>query len=357
MQGYLVTNSADGIRTFHGELNDSTVTKSLTGTPATGDGWNLVGNPYPSNIDLSSTLDWTHLDKVVYYYDHAAGNYKPYPITVGFGLGSQYVPSMQGFFVHVNPGFTSGTLKFTDDNRTTAGTVYFYKDLPNDLLWLKVDGNAGMNDEVIVYFRSDVTSGYDQDIDCIKLNGADVAPQLCAISSDDYKLTIDALPFAGLNTVVPLEFNVSSNGTGDYSITASKYEGFSYGTTITLEDKKKSKMQELMTNPVYIFNYEDGEDPARFFLHFYHPPFGINDQDKEKNILIYSFNHDVYLKDLTGNPEKGDFYLYNVMGQEISHKPVSAIILNKYTFNLPVGYYVVRVITNDKTYNGKVYLD
>jgi hypothetical protein len=65
----------------------------------------------------------------------------------------------------------------------------------------------------------------------------------------------------------------------------------------------------------------------------------------------------VYLKDLTGNPEKGDFYLYNQMGQEISHKLVAGIPLNKYSFNLTDGYYIVKVITKDKTYNGKVYID
>jgi hypothetical protein len=357
MQGYFLSNSGDGIRTFHGKLNDSTLTKSLTNTQSAGDGWNLVGNPFPSEIDLSTTLDWTNIDKVVYYFDHAAGNYKPYPITAGFGLGSQYIPSMQGFFVHVSPGFTSGNLKFTDDNRTNTGTVNFYKDLPDDLLWLKVDGNTEMNDEVIVYFRSDVTGGYDQDIDCFKLNGAVSAPQLCAVSSDNDKLTIDALPFTGDHTVVPLEFNVLSGGSGNYSITATKMESFPAGTRITLEDKKTDSSHALITNPVYNFNYTEGENPARFLLHFYSPFYGINDQGKNNDLLIYSFDHEVYLKDLTGTPGKGDFYLYNMIGQVIAHEPVAEISLNKFTFCLPNGYYIVRVIKKDKTYYGKVYLD
>jgi hypothetical protein len=63
------------------------------------------------------------------------------------------------------------------------------------------------------------------------------------------------------------------------------------------------------------------------------------------------------VKDLTGIPEKGDFYLYDMMGKKITEKPVADISLNKYTFNLPDGYYIVRVITKDNTHNCKVYLD
>jgi hypothetical protein len=74
-------------------------------------------------------------------------------------------------------------------------------------------------------------------------------------------------------------------------------------------------------------------------------------------LYIYSFNHEVYVKDLSGNPEYGDFYLYNMMGQEISHELLSDISLNKYTFSLPDGYYVVRVKIKNRTYIKKVYLN
>jgi len=365
LQGYIVNNQTSGIRTFQGQLNDGTVQKTLTRHLASPKpGWNLVGNPYSSEIDLNTTLDWTNVDKIVYYYDMVAGNYLAYiGGPYGFGLGTRYVPSMQGFFVHVFDGGppnyinTSGIIKFTDANRTTIGTVNFYKDEPDDQLWLKAEGTAGLNDQAIVYFRPDLTSGYDQDLDAIKLPGAEGAPQLYAVASDNTNLTIDGLAFEGINTVVPLEFYVT-NGSGNYSITASKLESFRYGTNITLEDKKTRKTQELMANPTYTFSYSGGDGRDRFLLHFYNPFYGIDDQVKDQQDLqIYSSGHDVYVKDLTGNPEKGDLYLYNQMGQEISHKLVAGITLNKYTFDLLNGYYIVKVITKDKTYNAKVYLD
>ena len=365
LQGYIVSNPVAGIRTFRGQLNDGTVQQTIyRHLSSAKKGWNLVGNPYVSEIDLNTTLDWTSVDKIVYYYDMVAGNYLAYiGGPYGFGLGTRYVPSMQGFFVHVYDGGppnynnTSGIIKFTDANRTTIGTVNFYKDEPDDQLWLKAEGTAGLNDQVIVYFRPDLTNGYDQDFDAIKLPGAEGAPQLYAVASDNTNLTIDGLAFEGINTVVPLEFYVT-NGSGTYSITASKLESFRYGTNITLEDKKIRKTQELTANPTYTFSYSDGDARERFLLHFYNPFYGIDDQVKEQQDLqIYSSGNDVYVKDLTGNPEKGDFYLYNQMGQEITHKLVAGITLNKYTFDLPAGYYIVKVITKDKTCNGKVYIN
>ena len=364
LQGYLVSNpNTGGVTTFHGQLNDGTLQQTLynhtAAPPATaGEGWNLAGNPYPSEIDLNTTLNWTNIDKVVYYYDQAAGTYKPYNATTHVGTGSRYVPPMQGFFVHVSSGFSSGTLQFTDNNRTTTGNMTFYKDTPSEMLKLKVEAANGMNDETIVYFQSDMTAGYDQGTDCIFLTGADGAPQLNAVTSDNMKVTIEALPFAGINTVVPLEFTVNSDISSNYTLTASNLETFRLGTTITLEDKKTNTSQLLTTNPVYQFTFSNGDSPSRFLLHFYNPFYGINDKIKDQpDLQIYSFDHEVYLKDNSGHPDTGDCYLYDIMGNEIMHSPIAALTVNKYTVNLPNGYYIVRVITRDKIINNKIFIN
>ena len=134
-------------------------------------------------------------------------------------------------------------------------------------------------------------------------------------------------------------------------------ESFKTGTVISLEDRKLNKTQDMMVNPTYNFTYTKGDDRARFLLHFYNPYFGIPTAEQQRGLEIYSYGHDVYLKDLTGNPVKGDMFIYNIVGQEIAHEQVFDISLNKYTFSLTNGYYIIRVITKDKTYNSKVYLD
>jgi hypothetical protein len=363
LQGYAVSANGDGVRTFHGELiiGNQTTTPALTRTVNLGWGWNLVGNPYASPVDLNSSfITWNHVDAQAYYLDQAAGNYKVWPATnpYGYGLGTRYPLSMQGFFVHVTEGQTSGSITWTNTARTFTSDHIFYKNSVPDLLWMKVEKSTGLNDEIIVCFNPLSTNNIDKDIDCSKINGDPEAPQLYSVTPDESRLSINTMPFAGINTEVPLEFYVETPvGDGNYSITASNLESFRAGTTIALEDKKLQSTQDLTVNPVYNFNYAAGDDPARFVLHFRNPFYGVEDPGTVSDLQIYSYGDNVYLKDLTGNPENGVLYLYNMMGQEVAHKTVSAISLNKYTFNLPDGYYVVRVITKDKIYNCKVYLD
>jgi uncharacterized repeat protein (TIGR01451 family) len=363
LQGYIVSNPTAGIRTFQGQLNDGTMQQTLLRhTTSARPGWNLVGNPYPSEIDLNTTLDWTNVDKVVYYYDMVSGNYLAYLANpYGFGLGTRYVPSMQGFFVHVYDGGppdynnASGIIKFTDDNRTTIGTVTFYKDLPDNLLMLEVNGNNDLKDQAIIYFNPELSSGFDQDLDAVKLAGAMGSPQLYAVASDNTQLTIDGLAFEGINTTVPLEFYVN-NATGNYSITASKLESFRPGTQISLEDKKSNTTQVLNTNPTYNFSYSEGDDPARFLLHFHNPYFGIEDKRESQQCIIYSQGNNIYIKDPGGKELKGTVRVINLIGQVVATLPISGGDLKFLNMNLDEGYYIVEVINQNNTYHSKVYI-
>ena len=244
--------------------------------------------------------------------------------------------------------------------RTATHDTNFYKNTQstNDVLWLTAEGPTGMTDETVVYFRPDASGGYDQPFDCQKLWGSENALQLYSNTSDNVQLAVNAMSFGGVNTVVPIGFTIfTSNASGIYSMTATKFESFRTGTSITLEDLKAQKTQELTVNPVYNFTYTDGDNPARFLLHFNNPFFGINDQVTNKDLQIYSYGHVVYLKDLTGKPGKGEMFVFSMIGQEIAHYPVADIQLNKYNFNLPNGYYIVRVISKDALYTGKIYLN
>ena len=209
----------------------------------------------------------------------------------------------------------------------------------------------------MICFRPDATSGYDADFDCFKLYGDSEAPQLYSVTPGSSKLTVNSLPFEGVNTVVPLGFSVDTLGNGSYSITASNLESFSAGSTITLEDTKEASSQELIANPVYTFNYTTGEDPSRFLLHFYNPAYGIDNQSKPGSMQIYSVRHDIYLKDLTGNRISGEVHIYNMLGQEISIQTISGQgSLSKITLNSKTGYYLVKLITSSNTYSGKVFI-
>ena len=361
LQGYAVNAQGNGVRTFHGQLltGNQTTAPALTRTVNLGWGWNLVGNPYASPIDVNSAgITWNNVDAWVYYLDRAAGNYKAWPTTnpYGYGPGTRYPLSMQGFFVHVTEGQSTGTISFTNAARTFTSDHIFYKDQVQDLLWLKAEGITGMNDEIIVCFNPGTTNNIDPAVDAVKLTGDKEAPQFSSVTPDQSHLSVNTMPFAGINTVVPLDFYVESNGTGNYSITASNLETFRSGTRITLEDKMTNTNQVLSENPVYNFSYTEGENSSRFLLHFFNPYFGIDEMKDSQELAIYSYENNIYVKDITGKDMKGQMMVYNLVGQDVATRTLTGGTLNKFSMNLEQGYYVVEVFSNDKVYHGRVYL-
>jgi hypothetical protein len=357
-QGSVATPTHDN-HYFIGTLNTEVGAKALSLSGATTVGWNLVGNPYPSAIDFDLVPAWTNVAKFVWYLNKSTGNYMVYPVNGLGATGSRFIPSMQGVFVYATG--TSPSIIFPNSARVHDNSVPYYKEYQTsndlDVMYLKAQGNGKESyDMASIVFRDFATGNYDT-YDAQKLYGDAQAPQLFTLSSDNASLTINSLPFAGRNTTIPVNFTVPENGTGAYSLTASKLENFHPSTTITLEDKKESKMHDLKANPVYSFDYTHGDDPARFLLHFYNSSYAVNDLDGQNEMKIYSNGNTVYVKDFTGHPVTGDLYMYNMVGQEVMHQQVAAIAINNFNVSLPGGYYIVRVITKDKTFNSKIYLN
>jgi hypothetical protein len=137
MQGYSnwTPNGSPLLVTFTGPLHNGPfsipVTRNTTQTDA---GWNLVGNPYPSSLDWDAA-GWTktNVNNTIYYYSGSGGtsNYKYYIGSggetpgVGTNGGTKYIPPMQGFFIHVNSGNTTGTLGVSNNERVHSNQAYY----------------------------------------------------------------------------------------------------------------------------------------------------------------------------------------------------------------------------------------
>jgi hypothetical protein len=319
------------------------------------DGWNFVGNPFPSATDIE---DWgwtfTNLDPVIYYYDGL--QYKPYNRLTRAGNGSRYTPPMQGFFVHVdatNPTNTSGTISVNNSARY-HNIIPFYKEIPDysDLLILNAYGN-GISDESWVNFNESATLNFDSQFDAYKLYGVEAAPQLYSIIPGT-KAAINVLPWTGINQLVSLGFSCGLSGS--YSITANNLSSFKEGVKVYLEDKLTGgPLQDLTTEPTYEFNYSAGEDPGRFILHFTNNYFGVQ-QVTGNNLQIYSFEDYMYVKNNAGGITYGEVSVYDLMGRLIFQSELQNIAVNKYRMNVVEGYYLVKVVTATDTYNQKIYL-
>ena len=200
-------------------------------------------------------------------------------------------------------------------------------------------------------FNNQASSGYDGDFDVRKMMGDDAAPQLYCLDSGE-KLSIDVLPYSTKEVVVPVNLKVGKDE--NYTISV-KENTFVPTVSILLEDTKTSQTTNLQTQSNYSFSAAVTDSPDRFRLHF-GGALGIKDNAQNNPIRIYSANNSIYVANTTGNMIKGKLFVYNLMGQQLMQQELGSGALTKVNLNCSTGYYLVKVVTSDNAYSGKVFL-
>ena len=134
-------------------------------------GWNLIGNPYPSQIDWDASSGWSkaNVDNAIYFTDNETGTNISYVagISIPPGQANGVISSGQAFWVHAANG--SGSLQSTEQVKTTA-TQRFYKG-ETEISQIKItvfDEPHYQNDMCILHFQNGATAGYDKDFDAKK---------------------------------------------------------------------------------------------------------------------------------------------------------------------------------------------
>jgi hypothetical protein len=320
------------------------------GTDASIDGYNLVGNPYPSAIDWDATTGWTktNVDNAIYFFKTNA--YASYVNGTGTNGGSQYIPAHQGFFVRrTQPNFAPGTIKMDNDVRV-HNTTAFYKSLNNNTLRLKVEGN-NYSDETVMRFSENGSTGFDQNDDAYKMFGYPEVPQLYTKTVDGALLSINTNYSLIDSASVPLLVKVGVNGT--YTITASEISSFNTNVLIVIEDNKNGISQILNTNPIYSFYADTLDAPNRFTVKFITNTNKVEDNDDGDMILFVS-NKDLYVNLSSVNTQNANLEVFNLSGQIIMNKLIFTNQLNTIHTELPVGCYLIRISNNSVLKTSKI---
>lgn len=126
------------------------------------DGWNLVGNPYPSAIDWSST-SWTKPSNVgVTLYilnptNNQWGAWSPFAGSVN-GCSNQ-IASGQAFMVKVNG---AATLNFVEPIKINAPSVGLFGKSENpNTIKIKLMDTTFVSDEAVVFYNENAIAGMD----------------------------------------------------------------------------------------------------------------------------------------------------------------------------------------------------
>ncbi len=344
--------ATDGIRSFTGTLNTGDQSIALSGTIINSvfNGWNLVGNPYPSTINWDA-VGWTktNIDAAIYFRSN--GNYVSY--AAGLGDATPYIPPMQAFWVRVTPGQTSGTLISTNDVRVhNAHNTYKDLTLINTLHITATNNTNGLTDGTYIRFNQDATDAFDSRYDAYKMYAADSAyPQVYTRSGND-DISINNISDLVGDRTIPLGFKTILSG--QFTFTADLVSSFTNnGNSVFFEDLQTGTYQDLSANSSYIFNSGATDGLDRFLLHFKHSDAGIA-QSTGNSIQIYANNNMLYV---SSAGENATVLIYNMLGQQVLSESINAGTFYKINTNLTSDFYLVEVISAKNAAVKKVFIN
>jgi hypothetical protein len=263
-QGYLVAYAGDLTGVFTGTFNVGDVAVDLNLTPSKDNfnGWNLLGNPYPSAIDWSVVGNHTDTFEDVFAYVYNRGK------TGGAGYeeidGSQqgaFIPANQGFFVKTK---ASGSFTFTNNMRVHGGN--FMKSSPaDDRIVLRFAGDHYF-DQTTLRLRKGSQFSRDP-LDALKMFSFDTdVPQIYTVTTDQRGVAINSIPAVDESLVIPVGLVVPANG--EMTIMLKELSGEFENLFVLLLDQKTGVTHKFVNDQDgYTFDAST-DDTDRFLLKF-----------------------------------------------------------------------------------------
>lgn len=329
-------------------------------------GFNLMGNPYPSPIDWNAAEGWTrnNIDNAIYYFDAGAtdqytGTYSTYINGISSnGTATNIIASMQGFFVHVSDGTYPVSGSFGMDNRVRVNNLSpaFHKssdDLYRPVIRLSAGFDDGVSvlDPLVIYFDEMATSAFENELDAIKLNNTDTeVPSFYALSEDGKRLSIGAWPSPDENCEIKLGVKTGKSGMLTFSLASA--QNLNPGIGVFLKDKISGIVQNLQQKPDYKVYLSEGDEQSRFALIF-------SDKDISQE-AFGSGSIDAYVEDgliyviIRLKEEQVNVSLLNIAGQSLINQNFNGEGHHKLGQAPAPGVYVVTVFTGMGTVSKKI---
>lgn len=302
-------------------------------------GFNLVGNPYPSALSISGLFatNSNAIDGTLWFWrkrNNAIGS--GYATTTGLGVASAHpeatalnpndvIRTGQGFFVKVKAGATQSDLNFTNAMRSgnTDDTFFrnsisaYAENLERHRIWLNLSQGSNVISQMLLGYMTGATSAVDYGIDGKYFNDSPIA-LTSSIDNSEYAIQGRSLPFAS-NDVVPLHFK--TNVAGNYQIALDHVDGlFDGNQDIFIKDNLTTQTHDLKTG-AYSFVSDSGNFANRFEI-VYQMQLGIGSSSFTPNAIV-AYQHNGILHVNSGAYAMSKIELYDISGRLIYANVVS----------------------------------
>lgn len=389
---YSLTVPVSETFTFTGKPNNGDITVTLKRSAGVDKGYNLVGNPYPSNIALKYLFNnrgnrnsifnkqwfWTNLNEVKFQQgsNYSGNNYATYVSGVG-GVGPSYVSSnieeitlrpqeytkvSQGFIVQAK--YNNAPLVFANSMRVSAvGSSTFYNketdkfddeedpEEPEEIIdryWLKFVNPSNVANNILIAHIPEATNDYDEDYDSSLFSlGNDAFYSV--IGTNKLQIQARGLPISDSDDI---KLGFKNSKAGNCVIALNDKDGVfkSNVKAIYLKDNVTGTITNLQEG-YYTFSSDvvSTENETRFDI-LYSNAVLSTQNSTAKELMVYKNNGDLVVK---GNHNISAVEVYDASGKlaySVSGKSSKEIRINASAFLK--GVYILK-ITSEKGITSK----
>lgn len=316
-------------------------------------GWNLIGNPYLSNINLTKEQNVSlHEDEVVkylYQYNPESDTYTAWDMVENYDETQKLMP-FQPFFVQTRQTGASLVIK-PESKSTTINRRVFDHYMLHESRMLRLGLYAGDSDKLSDRTEIKIQEGTSTDIvfgeDAVKMWGGlnSKTNEMATVAGDRY-LSVNVLPDKRVE--VPLHLQLSAPG--KYRIASISSYGYGLNDTAELVDKSTGARWKLLDGEAYEFNVADVKEAASRFIVWIsirEDMTGVEDAAEAKP----SVSVESGACRIDGLSGKSVIEIFDTAGRRIVYTTVTSA---SSTHNLTAGTYIVRVRTSNKDFSNKI---
>jgi len=352
MKGYIAISpvNVNPTVTFSGVLNNGPQSIEVSRTLGqTKEGFNLIGNPYPSHLTWTKAIaDNANTLSTIWYRTKVENSYvfQTYNADDEIGVPAEVtgiVPPMQAIWVRVNLG--GGTLNFNNSMRSHGISTNRLKspasNIDKQIVRLQVS-NGINSDETVLYFNDNATDGFDA-YDSPKMsNNNSAIPEIFTMSGSE-EVVINGLRKISLDTEIPLGFMTLS--TNNFTIRANELSNLPTDTKVILIDKFENIEKDITRGNEYTFNSDSVNSVDRFSIIFRSSATITNSDLVNLNSNTFVFknsNNQITVNCMVFLKDNVTVTIYNAIGQKIISQRITgkATTINQ---SLKSGIYLVRV--------------
>lgn len=224
------------------------------------DGWNLLGNPYPSAINWDSP-NWTktNIDDAIYMWNTDLNQYASFVAGLGTNGGNNIIPMGHGFYVHAN---NAGPQLIVQETAKIDTTVPFLREERiEDLVVSLTISQAGMTNQTAVRIIPQSTKRYDAKFDAYYLPSIGGNNTALYSKVGEQLYSIQSLPITANDTIWLASKALIGSASIHYTV-----EEISGDFCVILWDRETNEQRSIENTGEYNFINSNASDHDRFAL-------------------------------------------------------------------------------------------